>query len=564
MPVVLPFVFLAFVSCILPAHADPFSMLRAAYAARDANAAAATYAPNAEVSYRYDGVPEEQYRGTKAIAASFAKLFAQMDDKQKLDLNFRETSRVGGRIQGLYRLRMGSAPASYGRFDAVVDVSGKFVTDVSSGATFADFEEAPGRVMFGADDETLDRNYYARLTGRYRLPDGCMLIVTRSVVRLFVRNSCTNDWRGLSRQAGRTWTAGDRVRSDKQITTLRFAPIVGSDSPLVEVSNGSEAQTARRITLYRTEDVTFRSGDGTTLAGTVYTPEKASARQAATVMLHGSGPQDRDGYASIIAVLTDELAASGRVVLAFDKRGTGGSGGDGDRAGFDVLAADAIAAMRYLTIRPDVHPARIGLAGSSQAGWVAAKAIADGASPADVFLLGAAGTAMTVAEQNLYNTEVRMRCQKIAEGDIRVALRQQSAFFQFLRDPSTAPKLDALTAQARSRPALRDWLFPDSQNTDRSAGDWYVVLNPTFDPLPVWKRYGGKMLFLFSQYDDSTPTALAQTRLRGTASEVRVIEGSQHLGLVTDSMCRNELTDLSRFGADLMPAVAKLGAAAKP
>lgn len=394
----------------------------------------------------------------------------------------------------------------------MLDGSGKFASDISTGATRDEFEEAMGKVMIAPDDEVLDRSYYAGLAGRYRFADGCTLIVTRSIVRLFVRNSCTGDWRGLSRQSGRQWSAGDRVISDKMTATYRFAAIAGATSPSVEVVDAKGSKLATRASGYETEDVVFKSADGTTLAGTLYKPSGGEQPRPATVMLHGSGPQDRDGYASIIAVLADELAASGRVVLAFDKRGSGQSGGDSDRASFPILAADARAGMDFLASRPEVDRTRIGLAGSSQAGWVAAKAIADGASPADVFLLGAAGAALTVAEQNLYKTEVRMRCQGIGGEDIALALAQQRAFFDFLAKPSTAPMLDALTAKGRLKPILNDWLFPDSRTTDRSAAAWYVVLDPSFDPLPVWKSYRGRPTFIFSQFDDSTPTSIAQER----------------------------------------------------
>lgn len=546
-----------------PADADPFATLRAAYAARDADAAAGAYSTGAEVVYRYDGSPEERYRGTQSIAASFKSLFDQVDARDRLDLNFRETSRVGNRVLGIYRLKIGRAQASYGRFDVLLDGRGKFASDVSTSASRDTFEEAPGAVMLDPEDETLERDYYAGLAGRYRLPDGCQLIVTRSIFRLFVRNSCTDEWRGLSRLSGRDWTAGDRVLSDQRMTTYRFAPPSGGTSPSVELVGATGLETAIRSAVYRTEDTSFVSADGTRLTGTIYFPSGHDQPRNATVMLHGSGPQDRDGFASIVAVLADELAASGRVVLAFDKRGSGGSDGDGDRASFAVLAADARAAMQHLATRAQVDPARIGLAGSSQAGWIAARAIADGASPSDVLLLGAAGSALTVAEQNLYNTKVSMRCQGIGKEDIRLALEQQAAFFGFLRDPSTAPRLDALTRKGQMRPALGEWLLPDSRTTDRSAGVWYVVLDPFFEPLPVWKRYPGKATFLFSRLDDSTPTALAAARLQNTGARVIVFPKAQHLGLAASDICRGGLADLSAFAPGVMAAIRQFGTSAR-
>ncbi|MBC7883806.1 MAG: hypothetical protein H7Y37_21150, partial [Anaerolineae bacterium] len=182
-----------------PAAAEPFAQLRAAYAARDADAAAAAYAPDAEVIYRYAGVPEERYIGRAAIAASFRKLFAQIDPAKPLDLNFRTTNRQGKKISGIYRLRIGQDSASYGRFEVDLAPHGSFLRDTSRGALLNEFEDASGSVMLAANDEDLEPTYYDRLVGRYRLADGCDLVITRSIVRLFVRNSCTQVWRGLTR-----------------------------------------------------------------------------------------------------------------------------------------------------------------------------------------------------------------------------------------------------------------------------------------------------------------------------------------------------------------------------
>ena len=548
---------MAMLTVLVPgtAQADPFAALRAAYSSRDANAAAAAYTSDAVVVYRYSSTPAERYQGTRAITGSFAALFDQIDVRDTLDLNFREIYRSDNRVRGFYRLRIGRSQTSYGRYDVVIDKSGKFTSDESSEATRQHFEEASGPLLLAPDDETLDRLYYSRLTGRYRLPDGCTLVVTQSVVRLFMRNSCTNDWRGLSRIAGRSWTGGDTILSQTAKSNVQFAPVEYGPSAWLQITSAAKTIKAIRRDSYRTEDVTFKSSDGMLLSGTVYIPAGTVGRHPASVMIHGSGPQDRNGYASIIAVLADEMAASGRVVLLFDKRGTGESLGDRDRAGFGVLAADATAAMDYLSSRADVDRQLIGFAGSSQAGWVAAKAIADGAKPADVFLLGAAGAALTVADQNIYNTKIQMRCADIAASDIDLALRQQAAFFDFLRDPSAASELDRLTAEARTRPALIDWLFPNSSTTDRSAGAWFVVLDPDFDPLPVWKRYRGNAHFVFSEFDNSTPTLVARGRLKHQSHRVTTMRSAQHLGLLTTDICKDALTDLSKFSPELFKQI---------
>lgn len=541
-------------SLLSPAEvSDPFATLRAAYEQRDAELAASAYAENAEVRYRYHGAPEETHQGREAIRASFDSLFAGLDAGEPLDLNFRLLHREGNHLTGLYRLRVGRSASAYGRFAATLSTDGRFVFDESSSATREAFEDAAGPVRLAGDREELDRAYYGRLTGRYRLPDGCTLVVTRSIVRLFVRNDCTQQWRGLVRVSGREWTAGDRVLDANVTQRYSFAPVVGGASPSLRISNadGSLVAEALRSDRYSTHDVSFLADDGTRLFGTLYMPLGTPQPVAATVMVHGSGPQDRDGYASIIAVMADALAASGRTVLAYDKRGSGLSEGDGDRASFDMLARDAVSAMAFLRARPEVDSARVGLAGSSQAGWVAARAVQLEGEPADVLLLGAAGAALSVREQNLYNTDVQMRCAGLSSADRRLALAQQEAFFDFLQHERYAARLDALTSRAQARPALSDWLFPSSRAVDRTDGAWFNVLAVDYDPLPVWRRFGSRATFLFGPLDDATPTARAVQRLRGAGGRVRVLAGGQHLGLVAQDVCTSGLADLQQFSPEL-------------
>lgn len=125
-----------------PAAADPFQGLGAAYRARDARAAAGLYTPDAVVTYRYDGAPEERHAGTDAIERSFRQLFDQVDPASSLDLRFRFASRNASAATGVYRLGIGPT-ASYGRFTVSFAPDGRFVTDLSTSATAADFEALP-------------------------------------------------------------------------------------------------------------------------------------------------------------------------------------------------------------------------------------------------------------------------------------------------------------------------------------------------------------------------------------------------------------------------------------
>ena len=69
------------------------------------------------------------------------------------------------------------------------------------------------------------------------------------------------------------------------------------------------------------------------------------------------------------------FAREGITVLTYDKQGVGQSEGNSDYESFTDLAQDVLAGIDFLKSRNDLSISKIGLAGSSQAGWIIAKAI---------------------------------------------------------------------------------------------------------------------------------------------------------------------------------------------
>jgi alpha-beta hydrolase superfamily lysophospholipase len=259
------------------------------------------------------------------------------------------------------------------------------------------------------------------------------------------------------------------------------------------------------------------------------------------------------------------LARAGVVALAFDKRGTGESQGSWESATFVDLAEDARAALEHLRAEPSVDRRRVGFVGSSQAGWVAAHALSAGAVAHRAILIGAAGAAVSVEEQNVFNTEVRMACSGWSRSDIERAIAQQRAFFAARRDLAAVRDLLAATQSARQVAGLAEWLFPDSVERGARA-EWYDVLDADFDPLTVWQDYRGTARFLFAGVDDSTPTQQAVTRLAALRNsgrpvvgdlEWRTLRGAQHLGLEAKSLCASDLESVTRFHRDFWPTLVR-------
>ena len=123
-------------------------------------------------------------------------------------------------------------------------------------------------------------------------------------------------------------------------------------------------------------------------------------RHPALAIVHGSEPGGRDGYDLLVNFYT----SLGYVVLSYDKRGIGDSSGfyieRPTPANIDNLAGDAVAALRVLAARRDVDPARLGLVGGSQAGWIIPRAAAK--SPLVRFAVIVAGPAMSSGEEEAY------------------------------------------------------------------------------------------------------------------------------------------------------------------
>jgi len=116
------------------------------------------------------------------------------------------------------------------------------------------------------------------------------------------------------------------------------------------------------------KDVVFKS-EGVNIAGTIYKPQNA---YASVVIVHGSGQEKR------MTEFAELLAKNGILVLTYDKRGVGKSGGmyagpevgtnNVDSLTINLLAKDARAAFNKLKQYSSGIP--MGLLGFSQAGWI--------------------------------------------------------------------------------------------------------------------------------------------------------------------------------------------------
>ena len=178
------------------------------------------------------------------------------------------------------------------------------------------------------------------------------------------------------------------------------------------------------------------------LSGTLFVPP-GKGPFPAVVLLHGSGPMTRDGHRP----LAQKLAAAGYAALTYDKRGTGKSTGSWVTSSIRDLAADGVAAVRFLASHPDIDSGRLGIYAVSQSGWYAPMIAATDSAVS--FVVVASGGGATPREVEWHGYE-RALDEAQAHGHERQrALDIVRRYFRYLEDGSGRDELLAAVDGAK-------------------------------------------------------------------------------------------------------------------
>lgn len=403
----------------------------------------------------------------------------------------------------------------------------------------------------------LDPAVFDSYLGTYQLAFGRMIVIARSERRIYAYEPGSERIRALNRFDDTTWVAGPTllVYTPENYRLIFRRTKKGGVAAIRYAEPGSKPIVATRLALYHDEPVTFRNG-AVTLSGTLLVPN-SKGRHPAIVLAHGSGAQDRNGYLGNIRFMADHLARHGVAVLTYDKRGSGRSTGDWSTASFADLASDLVAGIRMLRTRADIVTTQVGAGGSSQAGWVVAKAVGQLPDIDFVVLISAGGSGYTVEQQNLYNTDVEMHAANVSEDRITRALDLQRQFFDVLRrgEGKDARGYDEALRTARTDSTLKEWIFPLSSEIDwHNRSEWYTALEVGFDPLPAWRAYKGPVLGVFGELDAETPVSgvvpqftQALMSRKGADFTITVFPRASHLVMQATRASDDELPKLERM-----------------
>ena len=265
-------------------------------------------------------------------------------------------------------------------------------------------------------------------------------------------------------------------------------------------------------------DVTIPA-NGFNLAGALTTPPGVAdrLRAPAIVLVGGSGPTDRDETVAgipIFAQLAKQLADSGFVVLRYDKRGVGQSGGRTETSTLHDYAEDALAAVKWLSRRKDVDPHKLVLAGHSEGGSVALIAASRDKKIKGVITIAAPGSKGTdlILEQQRHVLDT----MKLSEADKQSRIELQK-------------KIQAAVESGSGWDGVPDELRKQADTP------WFRSLL-MFDPAEMLQKVKQPLLVVQGDLDTQVPPheadrlgELARARKKAGPVEVVHLPGINHL-----------------------------------
>ncbi len=280
-------------------------------------------------------------------------------------------------------------------------------------------------------------------------------------------------------------------------------------------------------------------------AGKVAPDRKAKnvEKLPAVVLVAGSGPLDRDSVAygvPVLGQLAGQLADAGFLVVRYDKRGVGQSGGRAESATLAEYAEDVLSVVKWLRKQKDVDDKRVTVVGHSEGGAVAL--LAAGRTKDIKAVVSIAAPGVPGHELVLEQQRSALETLKISdeEKERRVALQKQ-IMNAVLTGEGWEGVPEALRKQADT--------------------PWFRSLLG-FDPAAAMKRVRQPLLIVHGELDRQVPIAnaellngFAMQRKNGTASLV-LVPGINHLLVPAKTGAIAEYGSLA--GAKVSPEVGRV------
>ena len=315
--------------------------------------------------------------------------------------------------------------------------------------------------------------------------------------------------------------------------TVRFRQAPGGSFDRIEWQEpGQDRVPGVRIRPHRSEPVRFTSADGTELRGRLMLPE-CEGPHPVVVSVHGSGPVNRFG-----GTFHTFFLMHGVGVLAYDKRGYTSNPDAWREPDLATLAEDVSAAVRFVARHAAIDPERIGVSGSSQAGWVIPPAVAT--APAADFIVVRAGAAISHGETNLHEVRQELRASGLSGMDLDKAVHLRKELYALAVGGGSLEDADVLVAPYVDRAWYRE-AFGDGPISELWSRDWWhwAARNMDWSSTDELAEFAGPVLWFLAEDDQNVPLVPTRAALDraldarpGSDHEIVVIPDAPHSFLV--------------------------------
>jgi pimeloyl-ACP methyl ester carboxylesterase len=295
-------------------------------------------------------------------------------------------------------------------------------------------------------------------------------------------------------------------------------------------------QTPKPPFPYRSEDVVFEDAAAhVKLAGTLTLPQGPGPFPA-VVLIAGSGPNTRDepllGHQHFL-VLADHLTRNGVAVLRFDKRGTGASSGDYDKATSLDFADDVDAGVGFLKGRKEIDARHIGLIGHSEGGLIGPiVAVHD---PDVRFLVMMAGPGVNGLDIMMEQGRLIAKANGMDDAKLQKASTMRRELFDIARDEKD-PAVAVTRARQVMAASAKEMGLPDAlvdAQVKQITTDWFRFFL-TYDPATNLRKLRIPVLVLNGSNDLQVPPAQNLPPIRAALAgdpdaEIYELPGLNHL-----------------------------------
>ncbi|MEV6554950.1 alpha/beta fold hydrolase [Nocardia sp. NPDC051756] len=214
-------------------------------------------------------------------------------------------------------------------------------------------------------------------------------------------------------------------------------------------------------------------GSAQPLHGVLALPKTGTAPFGLVVFVHGDGPADAT-HDTFYRPIWESLARAGYASLSWDKPGIAGAPGDWLDQTMADRTTETLDAIAWARTRSEIDPARIGLWGASQAGWVLPAVAAR--DPGVQFMI-AVSPAVNWLQQGRYNTIAELTAAHANPAEIDAAVAASDRTRQFLRDGASYEQARAAAVVTADTTPQR-WRFIQRNYTADAAADLAAVRIP--------------------------------------------------------------------------------------